>query len=242
MLGRLATSPTFPTETTPAPDPRPIWSAPVSIALLIDGYNVIAPVAGPGRGPNRGADPASLRWLQTERQRLLDRLVENLSHIVRTRTCVIFDAKNAPRDLPSRTVHHDMDVWFAVDYPEADDLLEELIRTHHHPKQLTVVSSDHRVQAAAKRRKSKFYDSDPWYDDLIDGHVRLGWRPKPKSSRLIVNPPVPPKLTDLASDDSSPVRRSPIVPGSTRSDISITDDDLQRWLDASSPDPPNDPM
>ena len=40
---------------------------------------------------------------------------------------------------------------------------EELIRQDHHPRQLTVVSSDHRVQRAANRRKATAIDSDVWY-------------------------------------------------------------------------------
>ncbi len=64
-------------------------------------------------------------------------------------------------------------VRFALDYPEADDLLEELIAAHSAPKNLAVVSSDHRVQVAAKRRGCQPFDSQPWLDDLMRGNVRL---------------------------------------------------------------------
>lgn len=150
----------------------------MSIVLLIDGYNVIGPVAPPGRG-------ASLRWLDTERQRLLNRLVEHLDENVRLRTCVVFDAKDAPTHRSSHYQHHGIDVRFAVEYPEADDLIEELISQHPAPKALSVVSSDHRIAVAARRRRSGCFDSAIWLDHLLDGRTLLIKTPKatkPESS------------------------------------------------------------
>ncbi len=138
----------------------------MSLLLLIDGYNVIAPVAPAGRFP----DPI---WLQRERNRLIRRLVTQLSDEVRARTCVVFDAANPPLDRKSEFEVEGISVRFAVDHPEADDLLEQIIAAHSAPKNLTVVSSDHRVQAAAKRRGCTWFDSQPWLDDLIDGKVAL---------------------------------------------------------------------
>jgi hypothetical protein len=62
-----------------------------------------------------------------------------------------------------------IDIRFAVGYPEADDLLEEIIADHSVPKKLAVVSSDRRVQAAARRRGCLVHDSQPWLDALLDG-------------------------------------------------------------------------
>jgi len=138
----------------------------MSLVLLIDGYNVVAPVAPPGRL----TDPM---WLQREREQLLRRLVKHLDPRVRARTCVVFDAANPPPDRPSEFELDGIQVRFAVGYAEADDLLEELIAAHSAPKQLAVVSSDHRVQAAAKRRGSQVFESQAWLDDLLDGRIRL---------------------------------------------------------------------
>lgn len=143
----------------------------MSIVLLIDGYNVIGPVAPPGRG-------ASLDWLAIERQRLLQRLVEHLDEQVRRRTCVVFDAKDAPKQFQSRYQHRGIDVWFAVDYPEADDLLEEIIAHHRAPKTLSVVSSDHRIVVAARKRRAGCFDSAEWLDQLLDGRTLLIKYPK----------------------------------------------------------------
>ncbi|MDA8745623.1 NYN domain-containing protein [Rubripirellula amarantea] len=140
----------------------------MSLLLLIDGYNVLAPSA-----PPRSPDPM---WLHRERAQLLERLATHLPGSVRQRTQVVFDAANPPRDRPDRFVYQDIDVQFAVNYPEADDLLEEIIRGHSSPKQLAVVSSDHRVQTAASRRSAEAFDSQSWLDSLLDGNLRLSPR------------------------------------------------------------------
>lgn len=134
---------------------------------------MVAPVAGPGRDP-------PTHWLQTERMRLLERLLAHLDAAILERTCVVFDAKDPPRDQPNRFHHCGMTVWFATQYAEADDLLEKLIDAHTAPQTLTVVSSDHRVINAARRRGATSYPSDVWLDALLDDHPLLGWIPKPE--------------------------------------------------------------
>lgn len=136
------------------------------IALLVDGYNVVSPIAA----PSRNSDP---NWLHRERMLLLDRLADHLPAAVLPAVCVVFDASNPPRNRPSQFIVRQMQVLFAVEYAEADDLIEELIVAHSSPKQLAVVSSDHRVQAAAKRRGASFFDSEPWVDRLLDNQAPL---------------------------------------------------------------------
>jgi uncharacterized protein len=151
--------------------------------LLIDGYNIIAPVAAPGRGPKD-------RWLQFERRQLIDRLTAHLGDDLCRQTVVVFDAAGAPKrsltqqGLPSRFVHQGIEIEFAVNYAEADDRIEELIAEHSSPKRLTVVSSDHRIQTAARRRGCLPIDSEPWFDALTDGRILLAiaWPLETKSA------------------------------------------------------------
>ena len=138
----------------------------MSWLLLIDGYNVIGPVAPPG---GRYDD----RWLQRERMQLIERLVKHLEPEIRARSCVVFDAANPPKDRPSQFQYQSVEVRFAVGYPEADDLLEELIASHSAPKTLAVVSSDQRVKTAARRRGCQVFESQEWLDHLLDGNVNL---------------------------------------------------------------------
>lgn len=162
------------------------------IQLLIDGYNVVAPVAPP-RNPGSRTGPSATtgneHWLQRERMQLLARLARHLDPDLCGRTCVVFDANDPPRDRPSQFRIHGIDVRFAVDHPEADDLIEEIIAGHSVPKTLTVVSSDHRVQAAAKRRGATPVDSQPWLDDLVDGKWRLVGEPAASSDPPSIDKP-----------------------------------------------------
>ena len=171
----------------------------MSLLLLIDGYNVIAPVAPPGRVVDSS-------WLQRERMQLVGRLAKHLDSGIRTRTCVVFDAANPPKDRPSQFEIDGIEVRFSVGYPAADDLLEELIAGHSSPKQLAVVSSDHRVQTAARRRRCAVFESQDWLDALLDGNVRTApWRRRGAGQG---------RGDDRGEDDEPTVR----------------DDDVSQWL------------
>lgn len=147
--------------------------------ILIDGYNVIAPVAPPGKNP-------APDWLHRERMRLLDRLATQLDPQLAAKTCVVFDAAMRSRrarsengDSDSTFRHREIEVRFAVNHDEADDLIEELISLNSAPKRLTVVSSDHRLQTAARRSGATAFDSQAWLDSLLDGKLLLAinWPP-----------------------------------------------------------------
>lgn len=175
----------------------------MNIWLLIDGYNLIGPVAAPGSRRSGG----SSNWLRVERQRLIDRLVEHLPATLLPHTCVVFDAKQSPTDRAGQLSDREIVIRFATDHDEADDLLEELIAAHTSPKQLMVVSSDHRVQAAARRKKAKCYDSDLWVDRLLEGRPPLNKVPTAAKPREIQSPlskklPELPSLDDLPDDET----------------------------------------
>jgi predicted RNA-binding protein with PIN domain len=129
------------------------------MALLIDGYNLLHATGIFGRGIGPGT-------LERSRRALLNFLVAAIPEQELPRTTVVFDAKDAPPGLPRRAHHRGILVCFARSHDEADDLIEELIRKDSAPRRLTVVSSDHRLHRAARRRRATAVDSDVWYDRI----------------------------------------------------------------------------
>ncbi len=127
--------------------------------LLIDGYNLLH-AAGLGRSRYARGD------LQRARQSLLRRLFHLLTPAEIVRTAVVFDARQPPPHLPPHWLIHGMRVVYARPHGDADLLLEELINGHSAPKQLTVVSSDHRLHRAAKSRRASAIDSDEFLEFL----------------------------------------------------------------------------
>jgi predicted RNA-binding protein with PIN domain len=111
---------------------------------LIDGYNLLHALGvlhgrvGPG-----GLEKARLRLLGLLRATCGDEASE---------VTVVFDAAKAPRGAPSEQNFEGIRVVFAVGKDEADDLIEELIRRSATPQRLTIVSDDHRLQQAGRRR------------------------------------------------------------------------------------------
>jgi predicted RNA-binding protein with PIN domain len=78
----------------------------------------------------------------------------------------VFDAAGAPPGLPQSFSYEGINVQFARDPGNADELLEILIEAHDAPRKLVVVSGDHRVQRAARRRRATAIDSDVWWAEL----------------------------------------------------------------------------
>ncbi len=129
------------------------------MAILIDGYNLLYAAGIIPRGIGAGT-------LERARSALLNWLVAELEPDQVTETTVVFDAANPPPGLPRQIDHQGLTVLFSTEYENADAMLEDLIRQAAVPKRLVVVSSDHRVQRAARRRRSIAIDSDAWYFDL----------------------------------------------------------------------------
>lgn len=128
--------------------------------LIIDGYNLLYVTGIVGDVSGQGGT------FQRSREALLNFLAASLPEAELSHTTIVFDATDAPPGLPRTTTHRGMTVRYASDYSDADALIEQLIRDHHVPKSLLVVSSDHRVQRAARRRRAAFMDSDRWYAEL----------------------------------------------------------------------------
>jgi predicted RNA-binding protein with PIN domain len=130
------------------------------MALLIDGYNLLNAVGVTARAGRTSS-------LHRSRIALLNFLVESLDPHQIAHATVVFDAAGAPPGLPRALTHRGLAVRFAPRSSDADSLLEDLIRQDTAPRRLTVVSSDHRVQRAAKRRRARAVDSDVWYAEIL---------------------------------------------------------------------------
>jgi predicted RNA-binding protein with PIN domain len=128
--------------------------------LLIDGYNVLHAVGLLGGGVGPGG-------LERARGALLGLLAGSLEAVEAAQTTIVFDAHHAPPGAPTTVSRHGLTVRYAVGYPDADTLIEELIRTDSAPKRLTVVSSDRRIRRAAERRGAVTVDAETWYEQLL---------------------------------------------------------------------------
>ena len=128
--------------------------------LLIDGYNLLhaAGLAKRSYGPGE---------FERCRVRLLKLLSSQLSDQECRRTTVVFDAPRQSLGPGPPTYFSDMRILFAGGSGDADETIEALIRRNSAPKRLHVVSSDHRLQRAARRRRAKFYDSDDFLAKIL---------------------------------------------------------------------------
>ena len=122
---------------------------------ILDGYNLLH-AAGLARLKYGPGD------LGRQRTKLLAKIAEKLRPEERSRCTVVFDAHEPPPDANPRQKHLEIAVLFAPDDGDADVMIEELVRTHPSPRQLIVVSSDHRLQKAVARRGGKGIDSEDW--------------------------------------------------------------------------------
>jgi len=132
------------------------------VDVLIDGYNLLhaAGLAKSRYGPGE---------LQRRRATLLQKLAALLDPTVQGRTTVVFDSHRSPPDEASPPIAAGgIRILFSPPPLEADDLIEELLAKHSSPKQILVVSSDHRLHKAAKRRGATPIDSDAFLDQLAE--------------------------------------------------------------------------
>ena len=125
------------------------------------------------------------------RNRFLQYLSKNLTSREHERTTVVFDAPAGGRNTLNPVVSHGLQVIYAQTEMDADDVLEELIAKHSAPRQILLVSSDHRLQKAARRRRGKFIDSE-------DFATRLEQRDQREDDKPADGPPRQ-KFTGLLS-------------------------------------------
>jgi predicted RNA-binding protein with PIN domain len=120
--------------------------------FIIDGYNLLHAMGllGGPVGPN---------GLAKARAGLLG-LVATV-HVDANPVTVVFDARRAPAGVDEEEVHGPVRVEYAT-REEADDRIEWLIAHDPAPKRLVVVSDDHRIQRAARRRECKAWKCEAY--------------------------------------------------------------------------------
>lgn len=157
--------------------------------LLIDGYNLL-----------HAAGLARLRYgpgdLERARHRLVGMLCEKLDVAEQMRCTVVYDAKNAPSDVHREGKQNEIRVLFAAPGTDADSAIEDLIAQHPAAKNLIVVSGDHRLHKAAKRRGAQPVDSEAFWE-------RLQTRPDARTALVEPQPaarPRKPTPTSNATD------------------------------------------
>ncbi|HMC65658.1 MAG TPA: NYN domain-containing protein [Gemmataceae bacterium] len=112
---------------------------------LIDGYNLIYAM---GMLRKRAGPTGLLKARRGLLGLLRGAYGEDASQVT-----VVFDARGAPAGAVEEEDYEGIHVRYAVHQEQADDLIESLIQHHSAPRQLTVVSDDHRLQQAARRRQ-----------------------------------------------------------------------------------------
>lgn len=192
------------------------------MTLIIDGYNLLHASGILGRGIGRGS-------LERSRSALINFLVDSLEESQLAGTTVVFDAHEAPRGLARVVKHGGLTVRFADPNLDADDVIETLIKADSSPRRLTVVSSDHRLHRAARRRKATAIDSDQWYAQVLRERIQ---RARQKSPSLkpsgpisemevrfwlrtfgLDEPDVAKPATPSPESPSAPASESPFPPG-----------------------------
>lgn len=140
------------------------------VELLIDGYNLLHN-AGLGHGKLRAGE------FERARDRLLRRLSSHLSEAERAQTTIIFDAQYAEHADRRPLNLYGMTVIFSPRGRQADDLIEILLAAHRTPRQVLVISSDCRLQRAARHAHAEFMSSDSFLVELDERKSNLGDHP-----------------------------------------------------------------
>lgn len=165
--------------------------------FIVDGYNLLyqSPVMQTGSGA---------KFLQTQRHRLMTVLASLMNESDRNATLVVFDSSQSHGKSNLDDSIHGIKVRYAYEHLEADDLIEDIIEEHPQPQSLWVVSSDRRIQRAAKRRKAKFVDSREWLDSLYDTQARqLVTKQSSRGKRTISDGDVEAKFRTVPLDNST---------------------------------------
>jgi predicted RNA-binding protein with PIN domain len=152
---------------------------------LIDGYNLMHSAGA------AGGKEVSREAFRRRRRRFLTILAESLGSQRARETTIVFDASSPPGDFELESTYQEMKIVFALGDENADARIEQIIAQHSAPKSLTVVSTDHRIRRAAKRRKAKAVTADRFLEFLDQLQSKKRHEQSPQN---------PPKECDSARD------------------------------------------
>lgn len=153
----------------------------MSVSYLVDGYNLLFFL---GLFERRKGQQA----LQQARVRLLDQLHDALANHDIT---VVFDsARNRGKASVKEQPYRGLRVRFAAGGEFADDVIETLIGQCAVPRNLVVISNDHRIQEAARRKGARAWSCEDYVE-----HAETGVPAPP------VRQPEPPRRTQPSHEE-----------------------------------------
>jgi uncharacterized protein len=106
-----------------------------------------------------------------------------------------------------------VEIIYAGAGKDADSLIESIVRASSAPRFLSVVSSDRRIQKAAKKRRAEVISSDAFLQRLnLDANRQSSSKPSPprhlKPDGPIPSPEVKKWLSQFGISDSDPIRKA----------------------------------
>jgi predicted RNA-binding protein with PIN domain len=131
----------------------------MDVGYVIDGYNLMFAI---------GILAGKVKPLGLERARLqLQEFLVSAPGDDAGRTTLVFDAASLPARVAREQTYKGLKILLAVGKQQAaDERIEALIAQHPSPRHLIVVSSDHRLQTAARRKGAQAMNCTEFQDFL----------------------------------------------------------------------------
>jgi hypothetical protein len=156
--------------------------------LIIDGYNLLFAAGCNNARPSPG-------HIQQAREKLLLSLRQKLDPEIAANTLVVFDGPgNSDNSSQHSPPHPRLQVCFSPPGTDADSEIESRLAQHSSPRQILVVSSDHRLHRAAARRGACCMDSEHFLD-LLETHSASALKAATikRTSKKVTPPQSPPE-------------------------------------------------
>ncbi|UCF00380.1 MAG: NYN domain-containing protein [Planctomycetota bacterium] len=138
--------------------------------IVIDGHNLLHSIQKAGGGPEQISDVS------------LCRIINEYLKLTGERGEMVFDG-TGPRDKSVFENISNLEVFFAGLGTDADTVIEGKIKANTAPRRLTVVSSDRRVQSAARARKAIVVKALVFWNDLCKRLSRREKTPKEPTAK-----------------------------------------------------------